>query len=74
MNPPRLYASVNPRTRARVVQLAYSEGVSLSQMTATLIREALEARAVERERLSREFDFPPGLFLRVPASNQGKLT
>ena len=64
---PRLYASVTPRTHARVTALAHSEEVSVSAMCAVLIREALEARAVAKERIRREFEFPPGMFLGVSA-------
>ena len=62
---PRLYASVPHRTHSRVTDLAHSEGMSVSAACAVLIREALEVRAVERERIRREFEFPPGMFLGV---------
>lgn len=54
----RLYASVPPRTKLRVENLAALERVSVSAMTATLIREGLDARLREKERIRREFELP----------------
>ncbi len=59
MKPKRLYASVTPRTLRRVQELAAAEHVSDSRMTATLIREALDARGAEAERIRREFELRP---------------
>jgi hypothetical protein len=54
----KIQTAVSPATRAYIRGMAAVEGVSMSAMAATLIREAVDARARERERIVREFRFP----------------
>jgi hypothetical protein len=53
-----IQATVPPNVRAHVRALSILEGVSVSRMAATLLREAIDARARERDRIAREFQFP----------------
>ncbi len=54
----KIQTAVSPATRAYIHAMAVVDGVSMSAMAATLIREAVDARARERERIVREFRFP----------------
>ncbi len=54
----QLCCTVDSRTRLRVRNLAAVEHATLSRMTATLVREGLDARMREMERIRREFELP----------------
>ncbi len=53
-----IQAHVTPNVRAYVRAEAAREQVSVSAMAATLLREAIDMRARERNRIAREFQFP----------------
>ncbi len=65
----RLSCSVIPYVGLRVRRFAASEGISMSKMTALLVREAVDARLRKEELVRREFELPVGRWIDVAQSN-----
>ncbi len=65
----KLQCSVIPYVGLRVRRFAASEGISMSAMTALLVREAVDVRLRKEELVRREFELPIGRWIDMAHQN-----